>query len=358
MLFGKKDHLVGLDIGSGSIKVCDIEETKRGLVLKKFGMVELAPGAIKEGIIQDHDIVVQSIRELFSIYNIREHNVAISIGGYSVIVKTISVQQMPEEQLQETIQFEAEQYIPFDISDVNIDFQILDGSDPSADRMNVLLVAAKKDIVDDYLHIVEMAGLNPCIIDVDAFALQNIYEIIYEKKETPEEDASPIIALIDVGASKTTLNIIQDGNSLFLRDISYGCGQVNQQIVDRVGCSFEEAEAIKHSDDSDKISESDMKEMVSTVVADWCTEIGRAFDFFYSTNSEGRVQKVVLSGGGANIEELKQLLAPQLSVEVEIINPFRGVSMDSDHLDLGYLEQIAPQAAICMGLAIRKVDDK
>ncbi|MBU0993675.1 MAG: pilus assembly protein PilM [Proteobacteria bacterium] len=354
MLFGKSEHLVGLDIGSGAIKVCDLEITKRGFVLKKFGTVELVPGAIVEGIIHNHEAVANAIRELFSIYNIRDHNVAIAIGGYSVIVKTISVQRMADTELQETIQFEAEQYIPFDISDVNIDFQILDDMPPESERMNVILVAAKKDMVDNYLQLTDMAGLNPCVMDVDAFALQNIYELLYRSETDPDEQ----IALIDVGTSKITLNVIKGENSLFLRDISFGCGQINRSIADKVGCSLEEAEVIKHSKNSDKLSLTDMKEIISATVSDWCTEISRAFDFFYSTNPDSRIKKVVLSGGGANIIEFKQLLAPQISAEVEVINPFKGVTINNEHLDSGYLEQMAPQAAICMGLAIRKVDDK
>lgn len=354
MLFGKSEHLVGLDIGSGMIKVCDLEISKRGPVLKKFGTIEQAKGAIVDGIIRDHEAVAKTIRELFSIYNIRNQNVAIAIGGYSVIVKTITVQRMTEAELQETIQFEAEQYIPFDISDVNIDFQILKDASPESERMNVILVAAKKDMVENYLQLIDMAGLNPCVMDVDAFALQNIYELLYQS-ENPSDER---IALIDVGTSKITLNVVKGENSLFLRDISFGCGQINRSIAERIKCSLEEAELLKLGQNSDKLSAMDMKEIFSATISDWCTEISRAFDFFYSTNPDSRIQKVVLSGGGANINEFRKLLAPQISAEVEVINPFKGVTVNSDQLDPGYLEQMAPQAAICMGLAIRKVDDK
>lgn len=354
MLFGKSEHLVGLDIGSGMIKVCDIEMSKRGPVLKKFGTIEQARGAIVDGIIHDHEAVAKNIRELFSLYNIRNPNVAIAIGGYSVIVKTISVQRMTDASLQETIQFEAEQYIPFDISDVNIDFQILKDTSAESERMNVILVAAKKDMVENYLQLMDMAGLNPCIMDVDAFALQNIYELLYQSETSPDER----IALIDVGTSKITLNVIRGENSLFLRDISFGCRQINKSISEKVKCSLDEAEVLKTGKDTNKFSAIDRREIISATISDWCTEISRAFDFFYSTNPDSRIKKVVLSGGGANINEFKQLLAPQISAEVEVINPFKGVTVNNDQLDSGYLEQMAPQAAICMGLAIRKVDDK
>ena len=171
MLFKKKDNLVGLDIGSRSIKALQLVETKRGVGLKKFGMIDIAPGIIEDGAINDPGAIAEAIRQLFKGYGIKESSVAISIGGYSVIVKKISVQTMAETQLQETIHFEAEQYIPFDINDVNLDFQILGESANNPNQMDVFLVAAKKEMVNDYINLINMADLNPCVIDVEAFAL-------------------------------------------------------------------------------------------------------------------------------------------------------------------------------------------
>lgn len=350
MLLGKKDHLVGLDIGSRTIKAAEIIESKRGRVLKRFGMTDIAPGLIEDGAINQPEEVGEAIRELFKSFNIREKNVAVSIGGYSVIVKKINVQTMAEDQLQETIHFEAEQYIPFDISDVNLDFQILGPNENNPNQMNVFLVAAKKEMVNDYINLVNLAGLNPCIIDVEAFALQNIFEINYELKDEN-------IALIDIGASKTSLNILKGNNSVFMRDVSLGCAQINQKIISLINCPFDEAEAIKLGDQSDKIKEEDLKEIITGVVSDWCTEIRRALDFFYSTYPDDQIKRIMLSGGGGNIADFRQLLASEASAEVETINPFVNFSLDSS-LDPGYIEQIAPQAAISMGLAIRRIDDK
>ncbi|MBL7208330.1 MAG: type IV pilus assembly protein PilM, partial [Desulfobacterales bacterium] len=346
MFFKKKTNIIGLDIGSSTIKAAEVVETKKGQTLNNFGMLHIAPGIIEEGTIKDHAAVSAAIRELFKTSNIKDKNVAISIGGYSVIVKKINVQTMTEDKLQETIHFEAEQYIPFDISDVNLDFQILGESEHNPNQMSVLLVAAKKDMVNDYLHLVEMAGLNTLIIDVDAFSLQNIYEFNY----TTEDES---VALIDIGASKTSLNILKGYSSVFMRDVSLGCGQINQQIVSLADCSIEEAEDIKHSEQPELISLDDLRSIVSSVVADWTTEIKRALDFFYSTYPEDHITRIILSGGGANIKEFRQLLAAETSAEVEIINPFVNFSIDSSRFDASYLEKIAPQAAICMGLAIR-----
>ncbi|MDJ0912099.1 MAG: type IV pilus assembly protein PilM [Desulfobacterales bacterium] len=351
MLFGKKDRLIGLDIGSSSIKAGEIAATKKGQVLKKFGMLDIPPGVIAEGTIKDPEAAAEGIRELFKSYGIKEQNVAISIGGYSIIVKKINVQTMSEEQLQETIHFEAEQYIPFDVADVNLDFQIIGDNPNNPNQMSVLLVAAKKEIVNDYINLSQMAGLNPCIIDVDAFALQNVFETNYEAHNES-------VALIDIGASKTSLNILKNNESVFMRDVSLGCGQINQKIVSMADCTAEEAEEIKHGEETDKISAEDLNGIITSVVSDWCTEIRRALDFFYSTYPDDQIKRIVLSGGGANIKEFRKLLAAETSAKVETIKPFENLHVDANHFDPAYLDVVAPQAAICMGLATRRVDDK
>jgi type IV pilus assembly protein PilM len=351
-MFGSKTRLVGLDIGSKAIKAAEVIEGKKGYTLSRFGMVDIAPGLIEDGAIKDPEALADILRNLFKSYGFKNHNVAISIGGYSVIVKKISVQNTTEEQLQNTIQFEAEQYIPFDINDVNLDFQMLGENENNPNQMNVLLVAAKKEMVNDYVNLAELAGLEPRIIDVDAFALQNVFELNYDP--APDEN----IALIDIGASKTSLNILKGDTSVFMRDVSLGCGQINQKIAALIDCTLEEAEAIKFGEGGEKISAEDLSDIISSVVTDWCTEIRRALDFFYSTYPDDQIRKIILGGGGGNIQELRQLLAVETSAEVQTINPFQQFYLDSGKFDTDYLEKIAPQASICMGLATRRVDDK
>jgi type IV pilus assembly protein PilM len=351
MFFLKKNRLVGLDIGSRTLKLAEIIDTKAGSTLKNFGTIDIEPGLIEEGSVRDPEAVSEYIRELFKSIKLKDKNVAISIGGYSVIVKKINVQTMTEDELHETIHFEAEQYIPFDISEVNLDFQILGESEHNPNQMNVLLVAAKKEMISEYINLMKMAKLHPRVIDVDAFALQNIFKLNY----SPEDEN---IALIDIGASKTSLNILKDNVSEFMRDVSLGCEQINDKIASTVGCTIEETEEIKLGEESDLISAEDLKEIVVSVVTDWCIEIKRALDFFYSSYPEEQISRIVLSGGGANIKKFLELLAAETSAEVEVINPFQNCIVDSNRFDSSYLEQIAPQAAICMGLATRKIGDK
>ena len=351
MFLKKKDHLVGLDIGSRSIKVGEVKDTSSGRTLTRFGAIDIAPGIIEEDGIKNPEAAADSITQMFKLYNIKQQNAAISVGGYSVIVKKINVQNMPEDQLQETIHLEAEQYIPFDINDVNLDFQILGGSELNPNQMSVLLVAAKKEMISDYLNVMELAGLNPVTIDVDAFALQNIYEANYEAE-------NECVALIDIGANKTSLNILKNNSSVFMRDVSLGCSQINHRIVSQTDCTAEEAEEIKHNENQDRMPQEDLNEIVSSIVADWTTEIRRALDFFYSTYPDDQLKKIVLSGGGANIKEFRKMLGVQTSTEVSVISPFENFNIDESNVDTTFLNKMAPQAAICLGLALRRVDDK
>jgi len=351
MLFAKKDSLVGLDIGSRSVKVAEIVDSKNGPKLKRFGLADLPAGAIEDGAISDPATAAETIRQLFKSSKIGETNVAVSIGGYSVIVKKINVQTMAEEQLQETIHFEAEQYIPFDISDVNLDFQILGENENNPSQMSVFLVAAKKEMVNDYINVVTLAGLNPCIVDVEAFALQNIFEVNYDI--TNEN-----VALIDIGASKTSLNILKGNSSVFMRDVALGCLQVNQKIMSLLDCSYDQAELLKFGESSNKMSADELKQITTSVVTDWCTEIRRALDFFYTNYPEDPIKQILLSGGGAHIAEFRKLLAAESSAQVETLNPFKNIVMDEKTFEPDFIRQIAPQAAIAMGLALRKVDDK
>ncbi|MFP4444689.1 MAG: type IV pilus biogenesis protein PilM [Desulfosudaceae bacterium] len=350
-MFRKKDHLIGIDIGSSTIKAAEVVVSNSGRKLVRFGITDLPPGAIVEEGIKDPEAVAEAIKSLLGLYNIKEDRTAISIGGYSVIVKKINVQSMNEDQLQEIIATEAEQYIPFDINNVNLDFQILGDNEQNPNQMDVLLVAAKKETVNDYLNVLEIAGLTPIIVDVDAFALQNIYEVNYETGDN-------CVALIDIGATKTSLNILQGNKSVFMRDISFGCNQINHHIIARIDCDFEESEELKLSDKQEKIPPEDLQSIISSVVGDWTTEIRRALDFFYSTYSNEDIKTIYLSGGGANIKEFRQLLASQTGTEVEVLNPFSALTIKDDRLEEAYIQQMAPQACICLGIAIRRVDDK
>lgn len=346
-----KDHLVGLDIGSRFIKVADIRQGSKGLILKRFGVESLPIDTISEGIIKEPDVIVDTIKKLMSGAKVKEKNVAVSVSGYSVIIKKITLAKMSDEELSERIQFEAEQYIPFDVQDMNIDFHILGESDQNPNQMKAMLVAAKKEIIDTYIDILNGAGLTPCVIDVDAFALENAFEANYFF----EEGAT---VLVDIGANKMNINILKDNVSALTRDVALGGEQITREIMNQFGLLFDAAEAVKLGTPSEKVSPYALQDIVTKITSNWCDEIKRAIDFFYTTYSDVTVKRIFLSGGCAQIEGLTDLLGVETSLDVELLNSFNALSLEVKHSDLQYLQKVAPQASIVVGLALRRIGDK
>jgi type IV pilus assembly protein PilM len=350
MFFRKKhNQLIGLDLGSHTIKFCELIEKKRVWALKKFGMKTIPRDVIQEGMVRDPEVLAKEIEFLFNRHNVTEKNVAISVSGFSVIVKRIAMPQMTDIELRSRINYEAEQYIPFDINDVNLDFQILgDGSKPNT--MNVVLVAAKKDMVIDFINTLNSINLNAAVIDVDCFTLQNIYTHNYTSEET--------IALIDIGASKTNINIIQGKQSLQLKDLSIGGDTLTQDIRNRIDCSYEDAEEVKYSGKSDLMSHEDFQDVKVSTLMYWISEFKRSLDSFLSANPDKMISKVLLSGGSSNLGGFVQLMTEELKIPVEPMNPFQMFDISLSGLDPEFIAKIAPQACVCMGLGIRRAGDK
>jgi type IV pilus assembly protein PilM len=360
----KKNHLVGLDIGSHAIKIVEIEDTKKGRILKNFGMIGLPQDAIVEGAIKEMEIVSSAIKTLYKNLRIKNKNIVTSISGYSVIVKKISIQKRGEAELDASIQDEAEQYIPFDINDVNLDYEILSlpGEEDTAKRgegdrgdrglMDVMLVAAKKDIVEDYVSLLHLTGLNPAILDVDAFALQNAFEL-------SAENISGCYALVNVGAEELGINAIKNGVSIFTRDSSYGGYQINEAIMSKFDVSYEEAEKIKLGgtkiDHKDKGS---LEEIFASVISGWVNEIKRALDFLATTYPDETIEKIVISGGSCRFPGFQKYLELETEIPVIELNPFSNLQVNDKLFDPKYLTYMAPQAAIAVGLALRSIGDK
>lgn len=352
MLFGKANYLVGLDIGSAMVKVAEVVPSRKGQTLKAFGGLPLKPGAIKDGVIRDGEHVAGVIRKLFLQHKIRNAKVALSIGGYSAIVKKIVMPVMDDDSLQKSLLVEAEQYIPFDIKDMRMDFRIMGSVAQNPNQLNILLIAVKSAVVNQHVDVVALAGLTACVVDVDAFAVQNMHEQIHGLDD--EE-----VILLHVGAAKMSLNIVKNGDSIFMRDVSLGSRQINFKIRATLACSEEEAEELKLRGGGEKMSSTDLAGIVEEIVGQWCAEIGRALDFFHSASSAGDcVKRIVVSGGGAHTEGFVDALARQTGAEVTVLDSFSGVYVDAERFDKHYIRRMAPQASVCMGLALRKVGDK
>lgn len=364
MTIQKKNHLVGLDIGSHSIKLVEIEDTKKGKILKNFGIIGLPQEAIVEGTIKELEIVSSAIKTLYRNLKVKNKNVVTSISGYSVIVKKISIPKKDETELEASIQEEAEQYIPFDINDVNLDYEVLTplaasekkGEEESekGDKgiMDVMLVAAKKDIVEDYVSLLHLTGLNPAILDVDAFALQNAFELC-------TGNVSGCNALVNVGAEELGINAIKDGVSIFTRDSSYGGYQINEAIMSKFDVPYDEAEKIKLGGGKLEAKERGMLEEVFTsVVSGWVNEIKRALDFLATTYPDQAIEKIYISGGSCRIPGFQKYLEMETDIPVEELNPFANLQISEKAFDPKYLSYMAPQAAVAVGLALRSIGDK
>ncbi len=341
----REDLVVGIDIGSHAIKVCQLKRTDKAYAVVNLGSATLPEGAVDDGTLNDPEIVGKAIAELFKNLKIKKKKVGFSISGYSVIVKKVNLAVMSEEELEEHIQSEAEQYIPFDIDDVYLDFQDLKTNIDGDDRTDIMLVAAKKEIVDEYLEMLEDLNLKPVIVDVDGFALENTYEYNYPKDEN--------VALVDVGASKMNINIISKGTSVVARDIVVGSRQLTEQIQSAFDIEFEEAEALKLGHLSAEDKQEKIEEIFSSTCTQWVLEIKKAIDLYHANHSDAPLNRLVLSGGGSKVSGLVDFLANETNLVVELFNPFSNMTVNAKKIDPDYLNSVGPEMAIATGIAIR-----
>ena len=347
-----KASLVGLDIGSSSVKAVEIaiKGKNKGFELKSLGVASLPPEAIVQGVFLNSSAIVDSIRQAIDDGNIKGTEVAAAVSGHSVIVKKVSLPTMSREELEDQIRWEAEQYIPFDVNEVNLDFQILDSSD-SDGQMDVLLVAAKKDLIDDYVQVITEAGLTPACVDVAAFAVENAFDVNYDTE--PDE----IVALVNVGAQVVNISILQEGIPAFTRDINTGGNQYTEEIQKALSISFEEAERIKicgsESDGDQEVVPQEVEAAIRLVTDTVVGEIARSLEFFTATTTEARIGRVLLAGGGARMEGFDSAFRERTGIDVEIMNPLARM-LPSKGFDPAYLDKIAPSLGVGVGLATRK----
>jgi type IV pilus assembly protein PilM len=353
-LLTPRRQLVGLDIGSSAIKLVQIKESKGRYFLQKFGVKPLEPEVIVDGTVMDEARVVSAIRELFEENNVKNKYVAISISGHAVIVKKISLPPMPDDELEGQVRLAAEQYIPFDINEVNIDFHVLP-PDPAGDAqadMSIILVAAKKDKINELTELVKSAGLVPMVMDVDAFAIENMHAINYPLHQ------DETTALVNLGASVMNVNVIRGGVSLFTRDIPLGGNRYTEAIQREMGMSYDQAEEAKKSDHSREASAAPLLNVINSVSGEVASEIARTIDYFKTSGSNGDLDRVLVCGGVARISGLIHQLGDRLQVPVEMANPFEEIDLSGSDFDSAELAELAPLASVGVGLALRAVGDR
>jgi type IV pilus assembly protein PilM len=351
--FGKAS-VVGLDIGSSSVKAIEIASKGRdkGFELRSLGIASIPNEAIVQGAFLNSSAIVDAIGEAIEMGRIKSKDAAVAVSGHSVIVKKVSLPAMTRDELEDQIQWEAEQYIPFDVNEVHLDFQILETSEGEG-QMDVLLVAAKRDLVDDYVQVIQEAGLSPACVDIAAFAVENAFEMNYDV--APNE----VVALVNIGAQVVNINVVENGVPAFTRDITTGGNQYTEEIQKSLSISFEEAERIKmggnQTDQNQEVVPQEVEHAIRSVTDTVIGEIARSLDFFTATAAESRIHRVLLCGGGACIPGLDTSFADRSGLAVEIMNPLARM-LPSKGFDPDYLASVASSLGVGIGLATRRVD--
>jgi type IV pilus assembly protein PilM len=348
--FGGSKQVVGLDIGSSAVKAVELRRNGKDIEVVRLGIEPLAPEIVVDGAIVDMGQVSNTIGRIFADNKIRTKNVATSVSGHSVIVKKLALQPMTEEELEGAIQMEAAQHIPFDIGEVNLDYQILDTGTDSA-TMDVLLVAVKKDKILNYTTAVMQAAKIPTIVDIDAFALQNVYEYNYD----PPGDLT--VALLNLGASVMNINIVKGRIPLFTRDVSVGGNQYTDTLQKELDLGFEEAETLKTGVTLPGISDEARLPVLKSVSEIIVLEIQRTFDFFRATAAGEHIRKIYLAGGSARVYGLTDLLQQELGLPVEQLDPLHRIKYDATGPIGEAIAANPPRLAVAVGLALRSFED-
>jgi type IV pilus assembly protein PilM len=402
-MFGRSKGIIGLDIGSHAVKLVAMKP-QRGdnpYQLTHFGVAELPSESIVEGAVVRPGDVAQVIRDLLNNNKIKGSRIATAVSGHAVIVRRVTMPRMDEDELRESIVWEAEEYIPFDVDDVNLDFAILDEND-EANEMDVVLVAAKRDRIDEFIAVIEEAGRDPVVVDVDAFALQNAFELSYPERQ--HED----VALLNMGASVINVAVLEEGRPVFWRDITLGVRQYVAALQREFMLDYFDAEEVLRragsgavrdgeqmdtelggweADEEDDYSYDDIgedtipettapefeagdgdqevggirdasrdprvQEVVGDVSERLITEIKKTFDFYHAQSMRERFDAIFLAGGGAHVADLTLRLEQRLGTPVELLDPLRRVTIPTKSFDPEYVRSIAPQAAVAVGLAMR-----
>jgi type IV pilus assembly protein PilM len=350
---GKSKAVVGLDIGSSAVKAVELKAVGKGFKVIAFAMQPVPPDSIVDGAIIDGAAVADAIRRVFENKQFKTKEVAASLSGNAVIVKKISLPVMTEAELAESIYWEAEQYIPFDIQDVNIDYQILEsGAGGEGGTMDVLLVAAKKEKIADYTGVISQAGRTPIIVDVDAFALQNAYEVNYGLEK------DQVVVLLNAGASAININIVTGDQSVFTRDISMGGNSYTEAVQKELNLPFESAEQLKRGQKIEGVNAEDVTPVLHAMTENVLLEIQKTFDFFKASATSDRIDRIVLSGGAARVDGFVQALTDRFNTAVELFDPFRKITFDPAKLGVDDPDGAAPTAAVAVGLALRRGGDR
>ncbi|MFH1957962.1 MAG: type IV pilus assembly protein PilM [bacterium] len=355
-------NILGVDFGSSSVKIAALKKTGESFQLAHCGIVPMPSGAkaLMEMEMEERAELVKRLKDFLSSAKVRTKPAGVSVMGSSVIVRYVKLPKMPDDELAKSLRFEAEEFIPFDISDVYLAAELIkDVEEEGQVKAESVLVAAKKEIVDERIELLKNIGLDPVMVDVDSFCVNNVYEYCFPAYRDEN------VMILNIGANMTTLSISDHGAVRVVRDVSFGGGSLSKLVMSAFACDFPKAEALKRqygivpSTELETMSEAETAEQVTSALIQsvddqLLTEIQRSVDYFntISTASEG-IKKIVLSGGGANLKNLDKYLARQIDIPVEIFNPLDFIN----HPDDAALAENAAAFAVALGLAMRQAGD-
>ncbi len=358
-LFSSKDKLlVGLDIGSSSVKVCELQAVGKGNAqryrLQKLGVTPVPYDAIVDGDIIDSNAVVSAIRQVLAEQKIKAKEVAISVSGQQVMVKKVTFPLMSPAELAESVRWEAESFFPAGqgLDSYALDFAVIEER-PADGNMDVVLVACRKDKLEAYVACVNQAGVRPVLVDVDVFSLQNAYEV----NSTPVS-RDEVVALVNVGAKFTNLTMLVGSKSVFWRDIAWGGHEYTDKLVEDWSVSREAAEQLKQGVAAEGRSPEEIEPSLSAISDSFADELCRTIDFFKSSFKVDRLDRILLAGGSAKVPGLREILGERLRVSVDRMNPFQLIELDERSVDPAAARDIGCSAAIAVGLALRQVGDR
>ena len=348
-LFPGSRRVAGIDIGSSALKLVEIKDTPKGWTLQRLAQIPIERGVIQNGLIKDPDALARRIKDLVKVSRYRGKYLTTALSGHVVMINKAGFRKMEEEELRDVIVDEAGEYFPFDdIRDVNFDFHICSEESSDPNQMDVIIAAVKKEITESYTAAIEKAGSRVTVMDVDSFALETAYE------ENYDFEADDIIALVNIGASITNINIVRNAESVFTRNIMVGGDSITETLKEELGLSFEEAEMVK-------LEGRGGDDETGVAVLDYLTplflEIGRSFDYFSSTASGSPLSGILLSGGCAVIPGIVNAMKDRFHCEVEIFNPFKNILYNKNVFSASYLREVGATATVGVGLALRRVEE-
>ena len=349
----KKPPLIGLDISSTSVKLMELSKTGKTYRIEGIGVEPLPANAVVEKNIAEVESVAESVKRALAKSKVKSKNCAIAVSGSSVITKKITMPaSLSEEEMEGQIQLEADQYIPYPLEEVNLDFQVLGETEDNPETVDVLLAACRSENVDDRVAAVELAGLTPKIVDVEAYTVETVFSVM--APSMPDEGEDRTIAIVDIGATMTSLSVIHDHRLIYTREQSFGGKQLTEEIMRRYGLSYEEAGLAKRQGGLPDNYEPEVLDPFKETAAQ---QVSRFLQFFYSAGGPvGDIDHLVLGGGTASLPQLAELTESHIGVPTSIANPFADMS-SSSRVNKANLESDAPSFLIATGLAIRGAEN-